>query len=168
MSNTLYDLVHVLYTHNERDTIAESILLRVIIPPNAQARVMFETSFVGGQCATLIEKDNNHLVPNVLFFYVNVLIIDCEHDINLHYFENIRYLCIYRLNYELLIQMDSNTLPYLEHLSIKCVPSSVIHLLDTLFSKNIFSNLQSFYVNTFKAMEPTGGLQGVNLHLLSI
>ncbi|CAF4052925.1 unnamed protein product, partial [Rotaria sordida] len=54
---TLYDLVHVLYTHNERDTIAGSILLRVIIPPNAQARVMFETSFVGGQCATLIESN---------------------------------------------------------------------------------------------------------------
>ncbi|CAF4110849.1 unnamed protein product, partial [Rotaria sordida] len=92
-------------------------------------------------------QDNNHLIPNDLFVYVNVLIIDCEHDINLHYFENIHYFCIYRLNYESLVQMDSNTLPYLEHLSIKYVPSGVIHLLDTLFSKNSFSYLQSFYIN---------------------
>jgi alpha-L-rhamnosidase len=53
--STLYGLVHVSYTRDERDTIANSILLRVTIPPNARGRVMFEPLFVGGQCATLIE-----------------------------------------------------------------------------------------------------------------
>jgi alpha-L-rhamnosidase len=55
--STLYGLVHVSYTRDERDTIANSILLRVTIPPNARARVMFEPLFVGGQCATLIESN---------------------------------------------------------------------------------------------------------------
>jgi len=53
--STLYGLVHVSYTRDERDTIANSILLRVTIPPNAQARVMFEPLFPGAQCKTLIE-----------------------------------------------------------------------------------------------------------------
>jgi alpha-L-rhamnosidase len=55
--STLYGVVHVTYTRDERDTVANSILLRVTIPPNAQARVMFEPLFVGGQCATLIESN---------------------------------------------------------------------------------------------------------------
>ncbi len=53
--STLYGLVHVSYTRDERDTVSNSILLRVSIPPNAQARVMFEPLFVGGKCKTLIE-----------------------------------------------------------------------------------------------------------------
>ncbi len=53
--STLYGLVHVSYTRDERDTVSNSILLKVIIPPNAQARVMFEPLFVGGECKTLIE-----------------------------------------------------------------------------------------------------------------
>jgi alpha-L-rhamnosidase len=53
--STLYGLIHVSYTRDERDTVANSILLRVTIPPNAQACVMFEPLFPGGQCATLIE-----------------------------------------------------------------------------------------------------------------
>jgi hypothetical protein len=53
--STLYGLVHVSYTRDERDTISNSILLRVNIPPNAQARIMFEPLFVGGECKTLIE-----------------------------------------------------------------------------------------------------------------
>jgi alpha-L-rhamnosidase len=53
--STLYGLVHISYTRDERDTIANSILLRVTIPPNAQAHVMFEPLFAGGQCATLME-----------------------------------------------------------------------------------------------------------------
>jgi alpha-L-rhamnosidase len=53
--STLYGLVHVSYTRDERDTVGNSILLRVTVPPNAQARVVFEPLFVGGQCATLIE-----------------------------------------------------------------------------------------------------------------
>ncbi|CAF1588591.1 unnamed protein product [Rotaria sordida] len=53
--STLYGLVHVSYTRDERDTISNSILLRVTIPPNAQARVIFEPLFVGGQYKTLIE-----------------------------------------------------------------------------------------------------------------
>jgi alpha-L-rhamnosidase len=53
--STLYGLVHVSYTRDERDTIANSILLRVTIPPNARARLMFEPLFAGGKCVTLIE-----------------------------------------------------------------------------------------------------------------
>ena len=55
--NTLYGLVHVSYTRDERDTTAQSILLRIIIPPNAQARIMFEPLFAGGHCMALIEGD---------------------------------------------------------------------------------------------------------------
>ena len=55
--STLYGLVHVSYTRDERDTLSNSILLRIAIPPNARARVMFEPLFVGGQCKTLIEHN---------------------------------------------------------------------------------------------------------------
>jgi len=54
--STLYGVVHISYTRDEHDTIPNSILLRVTIPPNAQARVMFEPLFVGGQCKTLMEN----------------------------------------------------------------------------------------------------------------
>jgi alpha-L-rhamnosidase len=54
--STPYGLVHISYTRDERDTVANSILLRVTIPPNAKACVMFEPLFVGGQCARLIES----------------------------------------------------------------------------------------------------------------
>jgi hypothetical protein len=53
--STLYGLVHVSYTRDERNTVANSILLRVTIPPNVRARVIFEPLFIGGQCATLSE-----------------------------------------------------------------------------------------------------------------
>jgi alpha-L-rhamnosidase len=53
--STLYGLVHISYTRDERDTIANSILLRVTIPSNARARVMFEPLFIGGQCQMLLE-----------------------------------------------------------------------------------------------------------------
>ena len=55
--NTLYGLVHVSYTRDERDTIANSILLRVTVPPNTFARVIFEPLFVGAQCKTLMEDN---------------------------------------------------------------------------------------------------------------
>jgi hypothetical protein len=54
--STPYGLVHISYTRDERDTVANSILLRVTIPPNAKACVMLEPLFVGGQCARLIES----------------------------------------------------------------------------------------------------------------
>jgi hypothetical protein len=56
--STLYGLVHVSYTRDERDIVSNSILLRVTIPPKVRARVMFEPLFVGGQCKTLIESNN--------------------------------------------------------------------------------------------------------------
>jgi alpha-L-rhamnosidase len=55
--STLYGLVHVSYTRDEHDTVSNSILLRVTIPPNARARVMLEPLFAGGRCVTLIEGD---------------------------------------------------------------------------------------------------------------
>lgn len=56
--NTLYGLVHVSYTRDKQDTLANSIKLRVTIPSNAQARVMFEPLFTGGRCVRLVEGDN--------------------------------------------------------------------------------------------------------------
>jgi alpha-L-rhamnosidase len=55
--STLYGLVHISYTRDERDIIANSILLRITVPPNARARVIFEPLFVGGQCEKLVEGD---------------------------------------------------------------------------------------------------------------
>ncbi len=55
--STLYGLVHVSYTRDERDTLSNSILLRVTIPPNAQARLMFEPLFLGAECQRLIESN---------------------------------------------------------------------------------------------------------------
>ena len=55
--STLYGLVHISYTRDERDTMTNSILLHVTIPPNTQGRVMFEPLFAGAQCATLMEGD---------------------------------------------------------------------------------------------------------------
>ncbi len=53
--STLYGLIHVSYIRDERDTVANSILLRVTIPPNTQARVIFEPLFIGAECQTLME-----------------------------------------------------------------------------------------------------------------
>ena len=55
--STLYDFVHVSYTRNEYDTAANSILLRVTIPSNARARVIFEPLFIGGRCMRLMESN---------------------------------------------------------------------------------------------------------------
>ncbi|CAF1358597.1 unnamed protein product [Rotaria sordida] len=56
--STLHGLIHVSYTRDEHDTIiANSILLRVTIPPNTKARVVFEPLFVGARCVILLEGD---------------------------------------------------------------------------------------------------------------
>lgn len=57
--STLHGLVHVSYTRDETDTISNSILLQVTIPPNARARIIFEPLFAGAECKTLIE---GHLI----------------------------------------------------------------------------------------------------------
>jgi alpha-L-rhamnosidase len=53
--STLFGIVQVSYTRDERDTVSNSILLRVTIPPNTQGRVMFEPLFIGAKCKTLME-----------------------------------------------------------------------------------------------------------------
>ena len=45
--STLYGIVHVSYTRDERDTVSNSILLRITIPTNAKAKVIFEPLFPG-------------------------------------------------------------------------------------------------------------------------
>jgi alpha-L-rhamnosidase len=55
--STLYGIVHVTYTRDERDTFANSILLRVTVPPNAKAKVTFEPLFPGARCVTLTESN---------------------------------------------------------------------------------------------------------------
>ena len=55
--STLYGLIHISYTRDERDTIPNSILLRVTIPSNTQARVLFQPLFPGAQCKILIESE---------------------------------------------------------------------------------------------------------------
>ena len=67
--STLHGIVHVSYTRDERDTLPNSILLRVSIPSNAQAQIIFEPLFPSARCVTLTEsnrvvwsidkKDNN-------------------------------------------------------------------------------------------------------------
>jgi alpha-L-rhamnosidase len=54
--STLYGIVHVSYTRDEHDTIPNSILLRVSIPPNVRSRIMYEPLFVGAQCKRLMES----------------------------------------------------------------------------------------------------------------
>lgn len=63
--NTLYGLIHVSYTRDERDTVAYSILFRVTISPNAHTQVTFETLFVGAQCATLFEGNKVIWSPDI-------------------------------------------------------------------------------------------------------
>ncbi|CAF3720497.1 unnamed protein product [Rotaria sp. Silwood1] len=53
--STLYGLVHVSYTREEHDIFANSILLRITIPANAQAKIVFEPLFSGAKCVTIIE-----------------------------------------------------------------------------------------------------------------
>jgi len=53
--STLYGLVHVSYTRDEQDTFPNSILLRVSIPSNAYAKVIFEPLFPGARCVALAE-----------------------------------------------------------------------------------------------------------------
>ncbi len=53
----LYGIVQVSYTRNERDTVSNSILLHLTIPPNTQGLVMFEPLFIGAKCKTLMEDD---------------------------------------------------------------------------------------------------------------
>ena len=53
--STLYGVVAVSYTRDERDTAPNSVLLRVTIPPNAHGRVMFEPLFISGKCQKLME-----------------------------------------------------------------------------------------------------------------
>ncbi|CAF2739263.1 unnamed protein product [Rotaria sp. Silwood2] len=55
--STLYGLVDVSYTHDERDTFANFILLRITIPTNAEAKVVFEPLFPGAKCVTATEDD---------------------------------------------------------------------------------------------------------------
>ncbi|UJR34539.1 hypothetical protein I4U23_027316 [Adineta vaga] len=55
--STLYGLVHVSYTRDEHDTVANSILLRVTVPVNVRAQVIFEPLFTNAQCIELLEND---------------------------------------------------------------------------------------------------------------
>lgn len=62
--STLYGLVHIAYTRDEHDTlVSNSIRLRVTIPANSLARIIFEPLFRGARCARLIE--NNSLIWSV-------------------------------------------------------------------------------------------------------
>ncbi|CAF3217555.1 unnamed protein product [Rotaria socialis] len=55
--NTLYGLVHVAYNRDVHDTAANSIQLRLTVPPNAKARIIFEPLFSGARCVKLMEGD---------------------------------------------------------------------------------------------------------------
>ena len=48
-------MVHVTYTRDEQDTFPNSILLRVSVPTNANAKVILEPLFPGARCVTLTE-----------------------------------------------------------------------------------------------------------------
>jgi hypothetical protein len=53
--STLHGLVHVSYTRDEKDTFANSILLRATVPTNANAKVILEPLFPGARCVLLTE-----------------------------------------------------------------------------------------------------------------
>ena len=55
--STLYGLVHVSYTRRQPQTFANSILLKVSIPSNAQAHVVFEPLFSGARCIGINENN---------------------------------------------------------------------------------------------------------------
>lgn len=50
-------LGHVSYTRDERDTFTNSILLRVSIPTNAKAQIVFEPLFPDARCMRLTESN---------------------------------------------------------------------------------------------------------------
>ncbi|CAF4994020.1 unnamed protein product [Rotaria sp. Silwood1] len=76
--NTLYGLVHLAYTRDRHDTMDNSIRLRLTIPANAQAQIIFEPLFPGARCVRLIERNEtiwplrleystrNHIITNEL------------------------------------------------------------------------------------------------------
>ena len=53
--STLHGLVHIAYTRDEHELVPNSIRLRLSIPPNAQARAIFEPLFPGARCVKLTE-----------------------------------------------------------------------------------------------------------------
>ncbi|UJR09426.1 hypothetical protein I4U23_013666 [Adineta vaga] len=55
--STLYGLVDVSYTRNEKDTFSNSILLQITIPSNMKAKIIFEPLFPHAQCVLLTEGD---------------------------------------------------------------------------------------------------------------
>ena len=57
--STLYGLVHIAYTRDEHQLPANTIRLRLNIPPNTQARVIFEPLFPRARCIKLIEGDES-------------------------------------------------------------------------------------------------------------
>ena len=54
--STLYGLVQISYTRDEQDTLKNSIRLRVTIPANVNAELIFEPLFPGARCALLTES----------------------------------------------------------------------------------------------------------------
>ena len=69
--STLYGVVHVTYTRDARDTITNSILLRVTVPTNARAKVVFEPLFPGARCMMLMES--NQVIWSIRDKKTNVL-----------------------------------------------------------------------------------------------
>ena len=58
--STLYGVVEVSYTRDEHDTEPHSILLRITIPSNADAQIVFEPLFTGAKCKVL--KENGKII----------------------------------------------------------------------------------------------------------
>ena len=54
--STLHGLVQISYTRDEKDTLKNSILLRVSIPSNANAKLILEPLFPGARCVLLTES----------------------------------------------------------------------------------------------------------------
>ncbi|CAF1274173.1 unnamed protein product [Adineta steineri] len=76
--STLYGLIQISYTRDERDTIANSILMHVTVPPNTQARVVFEPLFPNSHCQTLIEGDKVIWSANATTTHVQNFVVQRE------------------------------------------------------------------------------------------
>jgi hypothetical protein len=97
--------------------------------------------------------DGSYINVNSFLPYIDTLVILCRIDIQLSYFPNIRHLNLIQLTDQFLIQLNSQTLPFLEYLFIKSLSHNPAYILyDKIFS-NTLPNLKSCYVCQSSVLE---------------
>ena len=77
--------------------------------------------------------------------YIDALIINCEININLNRFQNVRYLSIHQLTDELSEQLNADIIPFLEHIVITRSSYTMFDVCEKIFI-NGFPHLKSCYL----------------------